>query len=366
MKSRIHWLPAHPAEGSASMDRYWRELEKCFAARKIPPFQIRCPLGRAPARSSTAGRFRRAFCRYVAYPLRVRMTVRSGVIHILDHSSAHLLPHVPRAVFKIATVHDLAPLEDPTGLTPAQLARFRKTASCLNDADLLLSDSAYTARALEKFLEKKLQISVLPLGVDAADYALPRTLEISRPLPACPKILSIGASIGRKNLRVLPEIMSRVIAENGPAALIRVGGRLSGELLAALQGVMPAEHIVELGALSEDQLIALYQRMDALVFPSTLEGFGLPVLEAMAAGCPVVCSNASSLPEVGGEAALYFDPGDPAAAAAQINRLLRQTDLRTQLVHQGRARAAELSWDVHAEKLSEHYQSAIVAGKNRP
>jgi glycosyltransferase involved in cell wall biosynthesis len=356
MRKSILWLPSHPAEGYSSMDRYWRELEKCFSQHPELPFRIDCPLGKAPADSRAAGRFQRVLQKYVSYPFKVKRAARTDVVHLLDHSSAHLLRQVPRGVYKIVTVHDLAPLEDPSGLTRAQLRRFRAAVSLLSRADLLLSDSAYTARALQPILQREQKVAVLPLGVDVASYSRPTSLMTLRPLPSCPKILSIGSTIGRKNLRILPRVLAQVSKEVGPVALVRVGGRLDPELLTELSRVLPAEHIVELGSLAEEQLVALYQHVDLLIFPSTLEGFGLPSLEAMAAGCPVVSSDASSLPEVGGDAALYFDPHAPEQAAAQIIRLLGEPPLRDALIERGRQRAATLSWDRHVEKLAEYYQ----------
>ncbi len=308
-------------------------------------------------RSAARGRWEKAFKKYLSYPFEVRKSSRVDVVHVLDHSYTHLLQQVPRSTFKIVTVHDLAPLEDSTGLTQAQLRRFRKTVSRLRDADLLLSDSAYTAQALRNFLQTDLPICVLPLGVDADAYSHPRSLDLVKPLPTAPLVLSIGSTLGRKNLRILPEVMERVIREFGPVALVRVGGRLDNDLLTALAKVMPAEHIVELGGLSEEQLIALYQRAKLLLFPSTLEGFGLPIIEAMGAGCPVVSSNASSLPEVGADAALYFDPLAPEEAAAQTCRLLGDEELRIRLIDRGRRRALELSWQNHFDQLTSYYLS---------
>lgn len=356
MDYKILWLPTPPSEGCASMDRYWRELEREFAAPALGEFDVRCPLGTAPSHTRPAPRLLRIWNKYFLLPRLVRRVGDAQIAHVLDHSSAHFLRRIPAAVRKIVTVHDLAPLEDPDGLTPAQLKRFRNTVSNIRLADLLLADSAYTARAITAFLGEERNIHVLPLGVRAEQFVRPGALAPGRVLPQCPRILSVGSNLRRKNLRILPEVMGAVRKDFGPVALIRVGARLDEATLGRLHEAIGPEHVVELGNCADDELVALLHNVDALLFPSTLEGFGLPLLEAMAAGCPVVSSDASSLPEVGGKDALYFKPDQPSEAAAQIVSLLRQPRLREDLIARGRRRAAEFSWLSHAQKLAALYR----------
>jgi glycosyltransferase involved in cell wall biosynthesis len=123
-----------------------------------------------------------------------------------------------------------------------------------------------------------------------------------------------------------------------------------------LSSLAPKLNVVELSDLPEEKLIAAYQRADLLFFPSTLEGFGLPVLEAMASGTPVVASNAASIPEVGGNAALYFDPTDIEEAARLLLRVLSDPDLRAELRKRGQEQAAQLDWKNHFIRLCEYYR----------
>src|SRR5258707_394017 len=104
------WLPAHPSSGSASMHRHWRELDRVFHAMRPDTIEILCPLGTPPETAAARGRVVRAWEKYVAYPLRLGLAGAANVVHVLDHSFAHLLRFVPRGVRKIATVHDLVPL----------------------------------------------------------------------------------------------------------------------------------------------------------------------------------------------------------------------------------------------------------------
>ncbi len=109
------------------------------------------------------------------------------------------------------------------------------------------------------------------------------------------------------------------------------------------------------GYVSDEELIALYQMATCLVFPSLYEGFGLPVLEAMAAGCPVITSMTSSLPEVAGDAALLVDPLNAQEIATAMQRVLQDEDLRRRIVHDGYRRAASFSWEETARMTREAY-----------
>jgi glycosyltransferase involved in cell wall biosynthesis len=110
----------------------------------------------------------------------------------------------------------------------------------------------------------------------------------------------------------------------------------------------------------------LYALADLFVFPSWYEGFGLPVLEAMACGCPVVCSSATSLPEVGGRAVIYADPDSPEEFAARIQEVLKSEELRQELADRGRRRAAEFSCQRYAAELVGIYEEVVSRAWPQP
>jgi glycosyltransferase involved in cell wall biosynthesis len=117
-------------------------------------------------------------------------------------------------------------------------------------------------------------------------------------------------------------------------------------------------HVRFLGYMPEETLAALYRLASVFVFPSLYEGFGLPPLEAMASGTPVVTSNVSSLPEVAGDAAVLVDPYDPGAIADGIQRVLTDETLRADLRRKGLARAKQFSWDQSVRRIREIYTEA--------
>jgi glycosyltransferase involved in cell wall biosynthesis len=122
-----------------------------------------------------------------------------------------------------------------------------------------------------------------------------------------------------------------------------------------------ASRVKVLGRVSDERLATLYQAASALLFPSLEEGFGLPVLEAMAYELPAVVSRASSLPEVGGDAALYIDPNDPCDMAEKVRRAVEDSTLRSKIIEQGRVRAREFSWQRVAERTCQVYDEVLTA-----
>ena len=126
------------------------------------------------------------------------------------------------------------------------------------------------------------------------------------------------------------------------------------EMCAAAIGT---DRVIDLGFVSDDELRWLYQNAGAFYLPSQMEGYGLPVAEAMAAGCPVVCSNVCSLPEVGGDAPLYTAPDDTAGAAANLLTAINDNAKRAEMISRGRRRASELTWEKHLDSLVGLYRS---------
>ena len=260
-------------------------------------------------------------------------------------------------------MHDLAPLRIPGDLTVAQQERFRRSVGYLRQADLLLADSTHTARDAADLLGcAPDRIRTLPMGVNLAQLSTPQPAPLSdwdRHFAGRRIIVSVGSTPQRKNLEALPAFLGRLKQAGWPVSLVRVGDPLPGALAAELRGVLDEDGLIELGKVSPEGLAGAYQRAALLIFPSRLEGFGLPVLEAMAAGCPVVCSNASSLPEVGGEAALYFAPDDIAAAVSHAEQLLGQEEYRQNCIRAGLEWSGRFSWRAHFDSLLVFYQELL-------
>jgi glycosyltransferase involved in cell wall biosynthesis len=165
-----------------------------------------------------------------------------------------------------------------------------------------------------------------------------------------PFVLLVGSKAPHKNAAVIYSIAAD-LASRGIHILVS-GGEDPNVYASGSSNPLP-ENVKHLGRVNDNDLALLYQNALCLVFPSRTEGFGLPALEAMALGCPVISSDLASLPEVCGDAALYASPGDPAAWLAGIVRLVTDATLRERLAESGRKRAETFSWRKGAERYLE-------------
>ncbi len=176
-------------------------------------------------------------------------------------------------------------------------------------------------------------------------------------------VLFVGTIEPRKNLSRLLAAFEVVRAEGLTDGLVVAGRRgwLYGDFFARLEESSARDAVVFPGYVPDEDLPALYAGAQALVLPSVYEGFGLPVLEAMACGTPVAASNAASIPEVGGDAALYFDPLDVEAITVNLRSLLSDSDLQGEMRKRGVLRAAEFSWERAAAETEAVYD-AVAEG----
>jgi glycosyltransferase involved in cell wall biosynthesis len=176
-------------------------------------------------------------------------------------------------------------------------------------------------------------------------------------------LLFVGTIEPRKNLGRILAAFERLHADGLTDALVIVGKRgwLYDDFFARLEGSPAKQAVIFPGFIPDAELPSVYAGAQALAFPSEFEGFGLPVLEAMACGAPVVCANTSSLPEVAGDAAVLVDPLDADALADALRRVLSDPALAADLCARGPAQAARFSWDRAAEETLAVYR--MVLGK---
>jgi len=293
---------------------------------------------------------------------------RPRVYHATEPNGLILWP----GTATVATLYDLIPLRQPQAhfpiRRPDQRRGYARYLRLLQRADHLIAISEATKQdAVERLHIAPERISVTYLAVDAAHF-YPRPDEeveslIARYRLRRPYFLHVGASTYTKNTDALVRAFVLFAQRNGSAHALYIAGKWNPDALADLQSsyqdLMTHDLLRVLGFVPDADLPALYSGADALAYPSLLEGFGLPVLEAMRCGTPVLTSNTSSLPEVGGDAALYADPHSIESMAAGLQRLADSPSLRADLRKHGlrRAqlfsyeRAAAQTWDVYRQFL---------------
>ena len=273
----------------------------------------------------------------------------------------NFVPPPTRSRRVVMTVHDLAFARFPETAPLATRRWLARLETSLLRASQVIVVSEQTRRdLLESFPSAAARLgerlTVVPLGVDTGFFrpATADAVDTVRRRYAVdgPYLLSLGGIEPRKNLPALirafaslPEDVRPTLVIAGPVAPWNPEGwdLVRPSLEALPPGVR--DRVVLTGYVSEEEKVALLGGAEALVYPSLYEGFGLPVIEAMACGTPVLTSNVSALPDTAGEAALLVDPGSPEDIAAGIERLLTDAALGERLRAAGSARAAGFSWD---------------------
>ncbi len=285
----------------------------------------------------------------------------------LFHATEHLLPWLTcaRSVF---TLHDAAYLRYPRYHLPQnRLYLSLMMPRFLGRADAVICVSEHTRQDALRYYPRldPAKLHVIGEGVE------PRFRPVSDPAQLAPIrskyalperfILYVGTIEPRKNLPVLLEAYAALRRRLPEVGLVIAGGKgwLYESFFEALKRLELEPHVRLTGYVPEADLPGLLACATVFAYPSEFEGFGLPPLEAMACGVPVACSNASSLPEVVGEAGLLLPPGDPRAWETALHDLLNSPGQRSELRERGLARARQFTWRKAAEQTLEIYRSLM-------
>lgn len=295
--------------------------------------------------------------------LPIPVEVITGPLDVL-YSPDFALPPTLRGTKTLLTVHDLSFVHHPSTFLPS-LRRYLEDVvpRSVDRADLVLADSAHTRSDLISLFDVSPQaVTVVYPGVDSRFSPEPEVGERDRlreryGIADQPYILSVGTLQPRKNYLHLMEGFIRLPAHIGAGLqLLVAGGR--GWLCDDIVAEADRHRTIRLlGFVEDEDLPALYRGACLLALTSLYEGFGLPVLEAMACGVPVVCSKSSSLPEVAGDAALLVDPLISDELTQAMGRVLEDDNLRDEMVSRGLVQAASFTWERSAQQLLDLIES---------
>jgi glycosyltransferase involved in cell wall biosynthesis len=283
------------------------------------------------------------------------------------HGPANALPLVPFGLPSVVTIHDLAIYDHPEWFPDGQSFATRVVVPrSVRRARVIICPSQATSDAVVRiFGVDQRRCRVIPHGVET-EFALPASPSVRADLQvrlALPDryLLQVGTVQPRKNYLATLRALARIpLAQRVPLLVVGSLGWKFEPVITAVRELDLDRWVRFVGYAGMDELPALYQLATAVVFPSLDEGFGLPVLEAFAAGTPVVASTAGAIPEVAGDAALLCAPEDDQALAAHLLRILTDLDLRGRQVAAGRARAALYSWSRSAAAHRDAYEAAAA------
>ena len=308
-----------------------------------------------PSNIRLKGNFR-YWDQYVRYQWLSR-GVQGDVNHVIDHGYGHLLHSLCKGK-SIVTFHDsvvnkLNVISWRTRFSVRySFLALRKAARIITDSEISRNDFL----SLVNFPEEK--VHVIHPGVDSAFRILPDHAELKKQyiLPSS-YILHVGNNLRYMNVDGVLLTFQQLVKRGFDISLVRVGDRFTKKQEAFLEKADLQNRVMQLSAIPLENLVAIYNCADVMIYPALYAGFGLPPLEAMACGTPVICSNRGSLSEIAGDAALMVDPENQANMADATAQLLADRNLQQSYRLKGLQQAKIYSWDKTAAEVLSVYRS---------
>ena len=349
----------------------WNLYAVAAANQDVGPYQLpeRAQVLRLPAPTRERG------AAIVSHQWHLRGLLASNAIQVYHAPGNSIVlsaptPPVwmPRGVSRVVTVHDVIPLRFPEVYPVPGFSRFvRKAAfkayvSILARTGWIVTSSRSSAGDLLRHAHARSErLRVIPLAADRALVTSPNDpARLDPRLRRTQYMLHVGTGNRNKNIPAVLRVFSQV-RDRSPELLVKLVmvGPYTDDLLFREHCPRYIDDVLVMTGVSTPNLAALYRNASVFLFPSLYEGFGLPVLEALALSCPVVCSNTSSLPEVAGDAGLLCAPDDVSALTEAALRVLRDAVLAKEMRRRGLLHAAQFNWKAVAEAHLSVYDAAI-------
>lgn len=352
-----------------STDRYTHALACGFAARRtrVEPFTLAATrLGQIAGLERLDDYIRR----WIRLPLAARR-ISTDVFHLAD-DNGNLRRWLP-GERTITTCHDMIPLLAANGEIPYNgprwyVERFRWGVRDLRRAAAIVCPSEATRLDVIRMCGvPEERVRVIPHGVSRrfAPLARERRAAVRATLGtgAADLVLHVGTGIFYKNVSATLEVL-RLLRDGGyDVALVRAGAPLSADDRERCTTLGLSDHVHDVGRVNDERLVEVYNAADVFLFPSFAEGFGWPVVEAMACGTPVVASDIPALRELGEDAALYASPDDPLALADAVRSVLDDPTRAAALSDAGRARASRFAWETAIDAYEHLYREVAAAAR---
>lgn len=370
----IDYTPA--AKQGAGIGRYVRELVSALAAIDSQTEYRLFVAGRNPSplpcldnqnfsyrTTRLSPRWLTRFWHRLGCPIPVELLV--GSIDLF-HATDFVLPPTLPSTKTILTVHDLSFVRVPGTANPRLKVFLDKVvpSSACRSTHILADSSATKHDLIELYNLPSNKITVLLSGVDARfyhDITRRAWIRSKYHLPDQPYIFTVGTVQPRKNYERLVRALAQVRAKYSDLCLVIAGGQgwLNQPIYDTIRQLNMQDFVHLTGYVDDNDLPTLYSDAICVAYPSLYEGFGLPILEAMACGTPVVTSNVSSMPEVAGDAAVMVDPYDVEALAYALEQVITDDSLRQLLIHRGYQQASHFTWERAAQGLFTVYRKIL-------
>lgn len=301
---------------------------------------------------------------YFAYPFIVKKKViKNNIKHVTRQDIAFLL-ELLNLEKTVVTCHDIIPIAYYKTQNPV----WKLNAKGLRKAGKIITVSEFSKKDISRFIKyPEKNIEIIPPAVDHNLYFQKRNRAVLKKygIKDFEKIvLYVGAEEPRKNVHFLINSLSKLKNRIPEVKLLKVGMPndvgVRGKLLKHIEFLNLQKDVIFTGYVSESELADIYNAVDLFVFPSLYEGFGLPPLEAMACGVPVITSNTSSLPEVVGDAAITVDPYDVDKFTEEMYEVLTNEGLREEMTRKGLERSKVFTWDSSAKKTLKVYEELYM------